>query len=52
MQALDLVKVLKEYPRPEAKTKLSDRFRGVFSIEAGKSFKAHTQLMREEWDSI
>ena len=33
-------------------TKLSDKFRGVFSKEAGKSFMEHTQNMREEWDSI
>jgi hypothetical protein len=52
MQALDLVKVLKEYPLMEPKTKLSDKFRGVFSKEAGKSFKEHIQLARSEWDSI
>jgi hypothetical protein len=52
MQALDLVRVLKEYPRPETKTKLSDKYRGVFSKEAGNDFKAHTQLMRDEWDNI
>ena len=33
-------------------TKLSDKFRGVFSKEAGKSFMEHTKNMREEWDSI
>ena len=32
--------------------KLSDKFRGVFSKEAGKSFMDHTKNMREEWDSI
>jgi len=32
--------------------KLSDKFRGVFSKEAGKSFMEHTKNMREEWDSI
>jgi hypothetical protein len=52
MQALDLVKVLKEYPLPETKTKLSDKYRGVFSKEAGKSFKEYTRLMREEWSNI
>jgi hypothetical protein len=52
MQALDLVKVLEEYPLPLSKAKLSDKYRGVFSKEAGKSFKKHTQLMREEWDNI
>jgi hypothetical protein len=52
MQALDLVKVLEEHPLPLSKTKLSDKYRGVFSKEAGKSFKKHTQLMRKEWDNI
>ena len=33
-------------------TKLSDKFRGVFSKEAGESFMEHTKSMREEWDSI
>jgi len=33
-------------------TKLSDRFRGAFSKEAGKSFMEHTKNMREEWDNI
>ena len=43
---------LKEYPAGQETTKLSDRFRGVFSKEAGKSFMEHTKNMREEWDSI
>jgi len=33
-------------------TKLSEKFRGVFSKEAGESFVEHTKNMREEWDSI
>jgi hypothetical protein len=41
-----------EYPTVHGTTKLSNRFRGVFSKEAGKSFMEHTQNMREEWDSI
>jgi hypothetical protein len=52
MQALDMVKVLEEYPLPAPKTKLSDKYRGVFSKEVGKSFKEHCQLMRTEWDGI
>jgi hypothetical protein len=50
MQTLDLVRVLKEYPPTESKTKLSDKYRGVFSKDAGKKFKEHTQLMRKEWE--
>ena len=41
-----------EYSTVSEKNKLSDRFRGVFSKEAGKSFMEHTKNMREEWDSI
>jgi len=33
-------------------SKLSDKFRGVFSKEVGKDFTKHTKTMREEWDSI
>ena len=33
-------------------SKLSDKFRGVFSKEIGKDFINHTKVMREEWDSI
>ena len=35
-----------------SKIRLSDKYRGVFSKDAGKSFKEHTQLMREEWNNI
>jgi hypothetical protein len=52
MQALDLVKVLKEYPLTEPKARLSDKFGGVFSKEEGESLKEHIRLMRSEWDSI
>jgi len=41
-----------EYATVKEKKKLSDRFRGVLSEEAGKSFMEHTKKMREEWDSI
>jgi hypothetical protein len=30
---------------------LSDKYRGVFSEEDAKSFNAHTQQMRKEWDN-
>ena len=33
-------------------SKLSDKFRGVFSKEVGRDFMKHTNAMREEWDSI
>jgi hypothetical protein len=41
-----------EYSAKQGTIKLSDRFRGVFSKEAGKSFMEHTKNMREEWDGI
>jgi hypothetical protein len=34
------------------KTKLSDKYRGVFSAEDAKSFDEHTRIMRAEWNSI
>jgi hypothetical protein len=34
------------------KTKLSDKYRGVFSEENDKSFVEHTRTMREEWNNI
>ena len=41
-----------EYSKAPKTTKLSDKFRGVFSKEAGESFMEHTKNMREEWNSI
>jgi len=41
-----------EYSTSHETPKLSDKFRGAFSKEAGKSFMEHTKNMREEWDSI
>jgi hypothetical protein len=36
-------------PKP---AKLSDKYKGVFTKEVGKSFIEHTKTMREEWSSI
>ena len=33
-------------------SKLSDKYRGVFTKEVGNDFMKHTKEMREEWDSI
>ena len=49
MQEMNMVKVLKDYADLSAKPKLSDKFRGTFSKEAGKSFMEHTKASREEW---
>lgn len=51
LEELHLIKVLKENFVP-AKTKLSDKYKGVFSKEDAKSFDEHTQIMRGEWDNI
>lgn len=51
MEELDLIKVLK-VNIVTAKTRLSDKYRGVFSKEDAKSFNEHTQIMRGEWDNI
>lgn len=46
-----MIKVLKQNIAP-TKTKISDKYKGVFSKEDAKSFQEHTQTMRGEWDSI
>ena len=52
MQEMNMVKVLRDYSDLPKKPKLSDKFRGSFSKEAGKSFMEHTNKSREEWNSI
>ena len=52
LQQKILFESLKESSTTQETTKLSDRFRGAFSKEAGKSFMEHTKNLREEWDSI
>lgn len=51
LEELNLIKVIKENIVP-AKTKLSDKYRGVFSKEDALDFIKHTQTMRGEWDNI
>lgn len=51
MEELDLIKVLK-VNIVTAKTRLSEKYRGVFSKEDAKSFNEHNQTMRGEWDNI
>lgn len=50
LEALHLIKVLKNNFSP-TKTKLSDKYKGVFSKEDAKSFDEHTQTMRKEWSN-
>jgi hypothetical protein len=42
----------KPQQKANVKTKLSDKYRGVFSIEDAKSFDEHTRIMRREWSGI
>jgi hypothetical protein len=51
LQELHLIKVLNKNTAP-AKTKLSDKYRGVFTKEDAKSFNDHTLQMRSEWSNI
>lgn len=51
MEALDLIKVVKENATSD-KTKLSVKYKGVFSKEDAISFDNHTQAMRKEWNNI
>jgi uncharacterized protein YydD (DUF2326 family) len=51
LEELNLIKVLKENIVPP-KTKLSDKYRGVFSKEDAQNFNQHTQAIRKEWDNI
>ena len=50
LEELQLIKVLKENFVP-VKTKISDKYRGVFTKEDAKSFNEHTQQMRKEWEN-
>lgn len=48
LEVLHLIKILKENLKP-AKTKLSDKYQGVFTKEDAKSFDAHTNSIRGGW---
>jgi hypothetical protein len=50
LEELHLIKVLKENIVPSA-TKLSDKYRGVFTEEDARSFNEHTQTLRKEWEN-
>ncbi|MEQ1732578.1 MAG: hypothetical protein ABL940_02840 [Bacteroidia bacterium] len=43
---------INEFVQELPKTKLSDKYRNVFSKEDAKNFSEHTQQMRKEWDGI
>ena len=50
LEGLHVLKIIKENVL-ENKTKLSDKYKGVFSKEDAKNFNKHTQTMRKEWDN-
>ncbi len=53
LQGLEKLNILKIITGniAESKTKLSDKYRGVFTKEDADSFNHHTQTMRKEWDN-
>lgn len=51
LEELHLIKVLKESGLP-AKSKLSDKYKGIISKEQGKSLSEHIREMRSEWSNI
>lgn len=51
LEELNLIKVLKEKLAP-AKTKFSDKYKGIISKEQGQSLNEHIQEMGSEWSSI
>jgi len=51
LEELHLIKVLKENIAP-AKTKLSDKYKGIISKEQGQNLNEHIKQMRSEWNSI
>jgi hypothetical protein len=51
LEELNLIKVLtKEVPN--SNKKISDKYKGVFTLDDANSFNEHTQQMRNEWGDI
>ena len=44
--------LVEETEKPKPTTRLSDKFRGVFSKEDAQSFNDHIKTMRNEWTDI
>lgn len=51
LEELQLIKVLTENVTP-AKTKLSDKYKGIITKEQGREFNEHIKQMRSEWNNI
>jgi len=50
LEKLNVLRIIKENVL-ENKTRLSDKYKGVFSKQDAVSFNDHTQRMRNEWDN-
>ncbi|TAF96457.1 MAG: hypothetical protein EAZ14_08755 [Runella slithyformis] len=50
LEELSLIKVLKSNIAPTT-TKLSKKYKGVFTKTEAQHFEQHTQQMRTEWDN-
>jgi hypothetical protein len=50
LEKLNILRIIKGNVL-ENQTKLSDKYKGVFSKEDAESFNSHTQTMRKEWDN-
>jgi len=50
LEKLNILKIIKENVL-ENKTKLSEKYKGVFTKEDAASFDEHTKSMRKEWDN-
>lgn len=48
LEELDLIKVLRRAPQ-QAKTKLSEKYKGIINQQQAESLNKHTQEMRSEW---
>lgn len=51
LEDLNLIKMMKQNTL-STRTKLSDKYRGVFLKVDAESFDMHTQTTRKEWDNI
>ena len=52
LEELQIIKVLKANITKAKKQKLSDKYRGIMSVEKGQELQQHIQNMRSEWNTI
>ena len=51
LEDLNILRIVKE-TIIEKKTKLSEKYKGIFTKEDSENFNEHTQAMRKEWNNI